>query len=243
MMGIFTVAMAAVMFFSGAGIDRLNEQKAKNQQATELWGQYLQNSIISWLDYFDRADCACDMLELLYGPGSAKDFCGSRSAKLSWSTHHSYTVGEGLRWEEVRPEVRKLIEDEVVSIAPVLAEKIGPPPSLPGDALWGPSEQGGQIVADTLTSRIRDRGWDVTSIFELPNNIYDVFYMASNKYGDIRDTITYDTAVDPHGGSCCDVSAAEFCEANKDFPGCEQLMDIYGNCEKILADAANKNEL
>ena len=37
--------------------------------------------------------------------------------------------------------------------------------------------------------------------------------------------------------------ANPFCEANKDLPGCEQFLDIYGNCEKILADAANKNAL
>ncbi len=252
MMGIFMAAMAAVMLLSGASIDCLNNQKIENQQTQPEQLTYIsetadtinepeQAAKKAW-DKIRECTNACRQVAVLNGINSAEALCGAYGMEQPFSVSYTY---------------EKCVNPEAVEGVTAEANKIIDDATTEFEAQWSTQEQQQSsrdvhVVVDMIHSRAKEHGLDLTTTCSLSEHSIAGKLLYCGKalehaLFDVKRVVNEGSDHWRNRHSCEWLTrlpyAKPFCEANKDFPGCEEFLDIYGNCEKILADAANKDEL
>lgn len=209
-------------------------------------------------------DCerVCHQVVVLDGIDSAESICGEYGAEnpiyrnlLTYKKCAKPEIVEG-----VTADATKLVKDSTAPFDADVSNEI----NSRGNFCFSEVDS---IVDNVLQSRAKEHGLDI-SIFRRDTLSNDECFsteqtiigpapvsLALSDYGqnlghalfNVKRVVNEGSDHWRNPGSCAWLAdlfgAKPFCEANKDFSGCEQLLDIYGNCEKILADAANKNEL
>ena len=191
-------------------------------------------------------DCVdtCSQVAVLNGIDSAKALCGGYGAPNPFSLSYSYQkcVKPAKFVEELTGEATKIIDNATAEFEARLSN---------------PEQQQSSreihVVNGMIHSRAKEHGLDLTTICSLSEDRYisdKLLYCGRNLEHALLDVARVVRKGSNHWRnqrSCEWLTslpyAEPFCEANKDVQGCKEFLDIYGNCEKILADAANKNEL
>ena len=242
---------AAFMMLAGIGIgaNRLSKQESEAEQRTEL----TQDMVNACTD-------ACSQVAVVNGIDSAEALCGAYGVEEPFSD--SYTYGKCVKPEAVEgvtAEATKIIGDftspldkkvfyDVNSRETVCDSEVE---TFVDNILVSRAMEHGLDMNFARTELSQDRCFSTEEEFIGPARVS----LQLNSYGRDLEHALFNVKRVINGGAehwnnrrACEwltglFGAKPFCEANKDFPDCKQFLDIYGKCERILADAANKNEL
>ncbi len=206
---------------------------------------------------------ACHQVAVLNGIDSAESICGEYGAKQPISVLFVYKkCAESRSAEEVTAEANKIIDDATTEFKEMWSNQ-EQQPNTPGPTLTNMIISRAKEHGLDLTTRCGSSSY--TDVYDawLHASLNQLLRVCGARFNSAMHFLNHVVVnSDPNhwmdryncewlkqdGHDCSYLAGARcatlpFCEANKDFPGCEQFLDIYGNCEKILADAANKNEL
>ena len=272
MMETFIAAMAVVIFLLQLSIDdHLNNQKANDQQALSSIISYASESAgTSKVPRFNRdvvqnCNTECGQVALLNGIDWAEALCGPYGIKDPFSASYVYEkCAKREAVEGVTAEATEIVNDLTALLDAKLRNEINSRKTFC-------IAEGRSKVDDILQSRALEQGLDM-SFARRPILLDDDCFSTkkvrlgsgpvSGPFADVLDLYSQmlnhalfnvkrvvNEGSDPwrNPGYCewlTDLPFAEpFCNANKNVPDCKQFLDIYGNCEKILADATSKSEL
>ncbi len=215
-------------------------EQDKLSEATEFWRNWLKVDRTGWLrhlDIDDVIDCerACDQTAILAGYDEAVALCGSRDAKNPWGDYTYEKCANPSTTATTKAAAMERVDDEIASFAPVLAEKV----EVHNERY--DSDLAFDVFKDELKDRTKNSGWDLSSLW----HGYGDWYRRTECAGQhLARALDYMTEVNRNTTSCdwindvaFDDSTIPFCEANTNFPGCEQFFSRLDEC------AANKDEL
>ena len=240
-------------------------EQGKLSEATEFWRNRLKVDRTGWLRLLDTGDATldceriCDQTAILAGYDEAVALCGARDAKDPGRYYTYEKCANPSTVATTKAAAIERVDDEIASFAPVLAEKV----EVNNERY--DSDLAFDVFKDELKDRAKNSGWDLSSFLDAHmdgasnehticinsgrpcewDSCYTQFrYDQTEGAGEhLATALDYMTAVSRN--SCdwinwaapdFDDSTIPFCEANKNFPGCQQFSDRLAEC------AAKKDE-
>ncbi len=218
-------------------------EQDKLSDATEFWRNRLKVDRTWWLRALDTDEATigcrsvCDQTAILAGHDAAAALCGSRDANDPGRYYTYEKCANPSTAATTKAAAIERVDADIASFAPVLAEKVEV-----NDGKFDTVRLKDVLRAE-LKRRAHNHGCDLPFMDDAVDGsgygLYYTLFDLSGEYYGVRSYLTAAASDAPCNWICDHVRShvTPFCDANKNFPDCEQYLEKLAKC------AANKDEL